>query len=68
MNKEFAELKNKSSKELEAELMVAREDQFTLRIKHTTGQLNETSQLGDVKKKIDRIKTLINANKLKDEK
>ena len=68
MNKEFAELKNKSSKELEAELMVAREDQFTLRIKHKTCQLNETSQLGDVKKKIARIKTLINANKLKDEK
>jgi large subunit ribosomal protein L29 len=39
-----------------------------LRIKHKTGQLNETSQLGDVKKKIARIKTLINANKLKDEK
>jgi len=68
MNKEFAELKNKSSKELEAELMVAREDQFTLRIKHKTGQLNETSQLVAVKKKIARIKTLINANKLKDEK
>ena len=68
MNKEFAELKNKSSKELEAELMVAREDQFTLIIKHKTGQLNETSQLRDVKKKIARIKTLINANKLKDEK
>jgi len=58
MNKEFAELKNKSSKELEAELMVAREDQFTLRIKHKTGQLNETSQLGDVKKENSAYKNI----------
>ena len=46
MNKEFAELTKKNAKELAAELIVAREAQFTLRIKHKTGQLNETNQLG----------------------
>ena len=68
MNKEFADLSKKNSKELGAELISAREAQFTLRIKHKTGQLNETNQLGNIKKKIARNKTLINANKLKDEK
>ena len=68
MNKEFAELTKKNAKELAAELIVARKAQFTLRIKHKTGQLNETNQLGDLKKKIARIKTLMNANKLQDDK
>ena len=63
MNKEFADLSKKNSKELGAELIAARETQFTLRIKHKTGQLSETNQLGNIKKKIARIKTLINANK-----
>ena len=31
------------------ELITAREAQFTLRIKHKTGQLNETNQLGNIK-------------------
>jgi len=44
----------------------ARESQFGLRIKHKTGQLNETSELRKIRKKIAMIKTIINEVNLKD--
>jgi large subunit ribosomal protein L29 len=47
--------------------MTARESQFGLRIKHKTGQLNETNELTKVRKKIALIKTIINEVKSKDE-
>ena len=68
MSKELAELRNKNLEKLDAELISARESQFGLRIKHRTGQLNETSELKKVRKKIAQIKTVINEIKLKDEK
>ena len=43
MSKELAELRKKNLEKLDAELISARESQFGLRIKHRTGQLNETS-------------------------
>ena len=49
------------------QLISARESQFGLRIKHKTGQLNETSELVKAKKKIALIKTVMNEVKLKDE-
>ena len=66
MNKELADLRKKSLEQLNAELISARESQFGLRIKHKTGQLNETSELRKIRKKIAMIKTIINENKLKD--
>ena len=45
MNKELAELRKKNMQQLDAELISTRESQFGLRIKHKTGQLNETNQL-----------------------
>ena len=68
MSKELAELRKKNLEKLDAELISARESQFGLRIKHRTGQLNETSELKKVRKKIAQIKTVINEMKLKDEK
>ena len=68
MNKELADLRKKNLEQLNAELISARESQFGLRIKHRTGQLNETSELKKVRKKIAQIKTVINEIKLKDEK
>ena len=67
MNKELADLRKKNLEQLNAELISARESQFGLRIKHKTGQLNETSDLVKVKKKIALIKTVMNEVKLKDE-
>ena len=66
MSKELAELRKKNLEKLDAELISARESQFGLRIKHRTGQLNETSELKKVRKKIAQIKTVINEIKLKD--
>ena len=68
MRKELADLRKKNLEKLDAELVSARESQFGLRIKHRTGQLNETSELKKVRKKIAQIKTVINEIKLKDEK
>jgi len=51
MNKELQDLRKKNLEQLDAELLATREEQFNLRIKHKTGQLNETNQLGSARKK-----------------
>ena len=66
MNKELVDLRKKNIEQLNAELISARESQFGLRIKHKTGQLNETSELLKVRKNIARIKTVINEIKNED--
>ena len=68
MSKELADLRKKNLEKLDAELVSARESQFGLRIKHRTGQLNETSELKKVRRKIAQIKTIMKEIKLKDEK
>ena len=68
MSRELVDLRKKNLEQLNAELISARESQFGLRIKHKTGQLNETSELKKVRKKIATIKTIINEVKLKDKK
>jgi|TARA_B100000927_G_scaffold203423_1_gene164941 large subunit ribosomal protein L29 len=66
MNKELIDLRKKNIDQLNAELISERESQFSLRIKHKTGQLNETSELKKVRRKIAMIKTVINEMKRKD--
>ena len=66
MNKELVDLRKKNLEQLNAELLSARESQFGLLIKHKTGQLNETSELRKIRKKIAMIKTIINEVNLKD--
>ncbi|NCX34182.1 MAG: 50S ribosomal protein L29 [Proteobacteria bacterium] len=68
MNKELQDLRKKNLEQLDAELLATRQEQFNLRIKHKTGQLNETNQLGSARKKIARIKTLMNELKTQDSK
>ena len=68
MSKELIDLRKKNMEQLDAELTATRLAQFTLRIKHKTGQLNETNQLTLARKKIAKIKTLMNELKLKDSK
>lgn len=68
MNKELQELRKKNFEQLNAELVATRQEQFNLRIKHKTGQLNETNQLGLARKKIAKIKTLMNELKSQDSK
>ena len=68
MNKELQELRKKNIDQLNAELEATRQEQFNLRIKHKTGQLNETNQLTIARKKIAKIKTLMNELKSQDSK
>ena len=68
MSNDLADLRKKNMQQLDAELISARESQFGLRIKHKTGQLNETSELMKVRKKIAQIKTIMNEIKLKGDK
>ena len=65
MSNDLADLRKKNMQQLDAELISARETQFGLRIKHKTGQLNETSELMKVRKKIAQIKTIMNEIKQK---
>ena len=68
MNKVLQELRKKDIDQLNAELVATRQEQFNLRIKHKTGQLNETNQLTIARKKIAKIKTLMNELKSQDSK
>ena len=65
MSNDLADLRKKNMQQLDAELISARESQFGLRIKHKTGQLNETSELMKVRKKIAQIKTIMKEIKQK---
>ena len=65
MSKEITDLRKKNLEKLDSDLISAREDQFGLRMKHRTGQLNETSELKKVRRKIAQIKTIIKEIKLK---
>ncbi len=53
-----SELRQKNEAELEKELLDLRKAQFSLRMQVATQQLNNTSQLGKVRKDIARIKTI----------
>ena len=59
MSKELIDLRKKNLDQLNQELASVRAEQFTMRIKHKTGQLNETNLLKNTRRKIARIKTLI---------
>lgn len=54
-----SELRQKSVTELDKELLDLRKAQFSLRMQVATQQLNNTSQLGKVRKDIARVKTLL---------
>ena len=66
MSKELIDLRKKNLDQLKQELASVRAEQFTMRIKHKTGQLNETNLLKNTRRKIARIKTLITETKNKE--
>ena len=53
------ELRKKSVKELEQELLELRKEQFNLRMQRATGQISRVHEFGRVKKDIARIKTIM---------
>ena len=58
------ELRNKSSEELKNDLVVAKKELFNLRFQQATGQIENVSSIGQVKRDIARVKTIITERKL----
>ena len=53
----MSDLKDKSLEQLEADLVGLLKKQFSLRMKHSTGQLSKNSELKRVRRDIARVKT-----------
>ena len=54
-----SELRNKSVDELKQENLDLLEQQFKLRMKKASGQLNRTHELGQVRRNIARVNTIL---------
>jgi large subunit ribosomal protein L29 len=54
-----SEIRDLSAEELREKLGEVTEEQFNLRFQHGTGQLENTMRLGEVKRDIARIKTVL---------
>lgn len=59
MARELADLRDMDLASLVDELRKSKQEALNLRFRHATGQLDNTSELGAVKKQIARINTLI---------
>ena len=55
-----SELRQKNTEELSAELLSSLKEQFVFRMQRATGQLTRPSEMKNVRRKIARIKTVIN--------
>ena len=53
------ELLELDDNELETQLGETKQELFNLRFQHVTGQLDNTSRLGDLRKRIARINTVL---------
>jgi large subunit ribosomal protein L29 len=54
------ELRDKSVEDLGKELMGLLREQFNLRMQKGTGQLSKTHRVGQVRREIARVKTILN--------
>jgi large subunit ribosomal protein L29 len=59
------ELRGKSAKDLEAELLSLRKEQFALRLQRATGQTIKPDQFTKVRRNIARLKTVQRELKVK---
>ena len=59
-----SELREMSDDELLGKLVDARQELFNLRFQHVTGQLDNYSRLGQLRKDIARIETLLRENEI----
>ena len=61
------ELKNKTTAELEAQLVSLKKDLFFLRMQHATNQLENPMKIQAVKRDIARVKTILRERELRTE-
>jgi large subunit ribosomal protein L29 len=59
-----SELRDLSVDEIEDRLTEAREELFNLRFQNATGQLDNYKRLGDLRKEVARIKTVLREREL----
>ncbi len=59
INKYVEDLKGKSAAELNQDLVAAKKELFNLRFQNATNQLDNTSRIKEVRRKIARIQTVI---------
>lgn len=59
------ELRELNDGELIQRLLEAKEEHFNLRFQHATGQLDNTARLGDVRRNIARLQTLIREREIR---
>lgn len=57
--KSLEDLRKMTNEELEAEVMLLRKEQFTLRLKKANGELDKTHNVKNVRRSIARIKTIM---------
>ena len=62
-NEFIKELREKSTEELNQELVNAKKELFNLRFQNATNQLENTSRIKEVRKNIARIQTVITAKR-----
>lgn len=58
-NKYLEEIREKSAADLNEELVSLKKELFNLRFQNATNQLANTARIGEVKKNIARVQTLI---------
>ena len=54
-----ADVRSKSEDQLKDELLKLKKEQFNLRFQAATGQLEKTGRVGEVRRDIARIKTIL---------
>ena len=59
INKLVEDLRAKSANELSDELVASKKELFNLRFQNATNQLDNTSRIKEVRRKIARIQTII---------
>jgi large subunit ribosomal protein L29 len=59
----IGDLRSKSESELQTRLNELRKEQFNLRIQKATGQLTNLARIGQVRKEVAQIQTLMNEKK-----
>ena len=64
MASKTSELRDMGDDELVTRLVEARQELFNLRFQHVTGQLDNYSRLGQLRKDIARIETLLRENEI----
>jgi len=55
-----ADLRDKSTDQLKDEILKLKKEQFNMRFQKATGQLENTAQVGKVRRDIARMKTILN--------